>query len=179
MDTTQGFIYCAVLNGQGAAQEVTEYTKTWQEKTAWVWYHLDYTDESVGTWLTEHSGLSDLTIEILTSEDTRPRSLPADQGLLICLRGVNCNPGQDPDDMVSLRLWIGENRIITMRHRRAEAINDIRQALTQGHGPENMGDFLVFLCERLTDRMSDVVSDIDDKVDAMEDRCADDEAHCI
>jgi zinc transporter len=171
MDDSRGFIYCASLDGQGSAKELTEnYAAAWQHHESLIWFHLDYRAEAVTDWLTRETILSELTIEILTSEDTRPRSITADQGLLICLRGVNCNPGQDPDDMVSLRLWIGKNRIITMRHRRVEAIKDIRVALTQGQGPTDIGDFLVVLCERLTDRMADVVSDIDDRVDGLEEQ---------
>ncbi|MCF7972305.1 MAG: zinc transporter ZntB [Phycisphaerae bacterium] len=171
MNKSQGFIYCASLNGQGAAQEIKEdHAAVWHNNDSVTWFHLDYTDQAVKDWLSREHILSELTIEILTSQDTRPRSITADQGLLICLRGVNCNPGADPDDMVSLRLWIHKNRIITMRHRRVEAINDIRNALTQGQGPNDIGDFLVVLCERLTDRMADVVGDIDDSVDALEDQ---------
>ena len=170
MDNMQGFIYGAVFDGHGSAQNIAEPCGgIWQANDALVWFHLDYKDQGVSDWLEKESGLSELTIEILTSDDTRPRSLSADQGLVICLRGVNCNPGADPDDMVSLRLWIGKNRIITMRHRRVEAINDIRTALAQGTGPRDMGDFLVFLCDRLTDRMTDVIGEIDDRVDALED----------
>ena len=72
--------------------------------------------------------------------------------------------------MVSLRLWIGKNRIVTMRHRRVEAINDLRAALAEGNGPQDIGDFLVFLCEKMTDRMADVVGDIEDSVDVLEDQ---------
>ena len=60
-----------------------------------------------------------------------------------------------------------------MRRRRIEAVNDIRNALVEGSGPKDIGDFLVFLCERLTDRMTDVVGDIDDRVDAREDEILD------
>jgi zinc transporter len=171
MGSEQGFIYGAELDGQGSAREISEkYGAAWQGNAALIWYHLDYTEPAVLEWLRRESGLSELTIEILTSSDTRPRSIPADQGLLICLRGVNCNPGQDPDDMVSLRLWIGRNRIVTMRHRPVKAIDDLRTALAEGNGPRDIGDFLVFLCERLTDRVADVVGDIEDNVDALEDQ---------
>lgn len=176
MDRPQGFVFCATLDGQGAATEVDDnHATAWKRNNALIWFHLDYTDEAVMDWLIKDSSLSELTIEILTSDDTRPRSIAADRGLVICLRGVNCNPGEDPDDMVSLRLWIGKNRIITMRRRRVEAINDIRDALELGSGPKDIGDFLVFLCERLTDRMTDVVGEVDDRVDALEDELLDKE----
>jgi zinc transporter len=32
--------------------------------------------------------------------------LTVGQSLLVILRGVNLNPGADPEDMVSVRLWL-------------------------------------------------------------------------
>lgn len=46
---------------------------------------------------------------------TRPRVLPLAGGLLVNLRGVNLNPGADPEDMVSVRMWIDAERLISMR----------------------------------------------------------------
>ena len=176
MKQIKGLVYGMALDGQGGAQDIREdFSEEWQSSESLVWLHLDYMESDVQEWLVEYSGLSELTGEILTSEDTRPRSIAADQGLLICLRGVNCNPGEDPDDMVSLRLWGSANRIITMRHRRVAAINDIYTQLKEGSGPQSVGDFLTFLCERLTDRMADVVNTIEDTVDGLEDQILDKE----
>jgi zinc transporter len=170
MDDSQGFVFCAALDGKGSAHEIVgEYSKTWQNHDGTVWYHLDSSDPSVGEWLATHSGLSDLTVQTLVSEDTRPRVTAGDGGLVICLRGVNCNPGSDPDDMVSLRLWVSENRVLTMRRRRMEAINDIRASLGDGSGPSGSGNFLVSLCDTLTRRIASVVDEIDEGVDGLED----------
>ena len=170
MINSQEFVHCAVLDGSGAATEVQgDPTAVWREESRPVWYHLDYSDESAQSWLDVDSGLSDLTIQMLISEDTRPRITPADGGLVICLRAVNCNPGADADDMVSLRLWITGNRILSMRRRKVEAINDIRASFNHGNGPANSGGFLVFLCDAITRRIADVVSDIDEGVDSLED----------
>lgn len=165
-----GFVYCAVLDGNGAAEEIEkDYDRAWKENTGTVWFHLDFSDEQAKEWLSAQSGLTELTIEMLISEDTRPRVTAADGGMVICLRAVNCNPGYDADDMVSLRLWIKENRILSMRRRRVEAINDIRSSLTDSQGPINSASFLVTLCETITQRIADVVGEIDEGVDGLED----------
>jgi zinc transporter len=133
---------------------------------ATVWFHLDFSDDSARDWLDTRSNLSEITIQMLVSDDTRPRITPADGGLLICLRAVNCNPGSDPDDMASLRLWTTSNRFLSMRRRRVAAIDDIRSAFLQGDGPTGSGDFLAFLCDRLTHRVAEVAGEIDGGVDA-------------
>ena len=127
MTIDHGFVFCASLDGRGAASEIMDNQgRVWLESSETVWFHLDFSDIAAREWLDTTSGLSELTVEMLVSEDTRPRVSIADGGLLICLRAVNCNPGSDADDMVSLRLWITGNRILSMRRRRVEAVSDIR-----------------------------------------------------
>ena len=102
-------------------------------------------------------------------EETRPRAVAYDDGLLLILRGVNCNPGSDPEDMVSLRMWFDKDRIISMRQRRVMAIDDMNKAIVSLKGPTSPSHFLTMVSERITDRMGDVVSEIDDSVDELED----------
>ncbi len=85
------------------------------------------------------------------------------------LRGVNLNPGADPDDMISLRVWLEPNRIISIRHRKVMAVDDIRKSVLEGDGPTDVGDFLFRLSRGLAYRIGDVLSQIDDEVDALED----------
>jgi zinc transporter len=92
-----------------------------------------------------------------------------EQGLLLILRGVNFNPGADPEDMVALRAWIEEDRIITMRQRRVTAVDEIREAVDRGEGPTSKNDFIAMVVERLTERIKSVVDEIDDQVDELDD----------
>ena len=171
MQLPKGFVWSAVLDGQGSAQDLEAgQMQSWKNKDGIIWVHLDYTEDEVKKWLEKESGLSLLTCEALVTDETRPRIASTDNGLLITLRAVNCNPGADPDDMVSIRLWLNENRIITMRHRRVEAINDIKKTFEKGNGPTNSGEFLVMLTERLTHRIVDTADGIDEGVDSLEDQ---------
>ncbi|MDX1561527.1 MAG: zinc transporter ZntB, partial [Gammaproteobacteria bacterium] len=120
-------------------------------------------------WLMQRAGLDPLIAEALSAGETRPRSAATDDGLLVILRGVNTNPGADPEDMVSVRVWIERDRIISVRRRRLLSVQDIRAALADGVGPKSSGDFLIMLLERIAARIGDVVGRIDDAVDAIED----------
>lgn len=71
--------------------------------------------------------------------------------------------------MVSIRMWFDEHRIISMRHRRVMAIEDINKSIEIGKGPDSVNDFLVMVANKLVDRMGDVISEIDDSVDELED----------
>ena len=63
-----------------------------------------------------------MLVEAPLEQETRPRSLRVGDSLLVVLRGVNLNPGADPEDMVSVRLWLDAYRVITIRDEKLMAI---------------------------------------------------------
>lgn len=134
----------------------------------WLWMHLDYSRPAVQAWMYRYSQLHELTVEALLQAETRPRCVVADNGLLIFLRGVNLNPGADPEDMVSLRIWMGEGRIYTLGLRHLLSLDDLRELMARGTGPEGQGDFLVMLVNLLLDRVGRVIDDLYDRVDELE-----------
>ncbi len=170
MNGSSGLVFSYILDGTGGGHNITwEDIKHWIPEKGILWLHLDYKNEGVQKWLKEESQLNAVICEALLEEETRPRAVTYDDGLLLILRGVNCNPGSDPEDMVSLRMWYDKDRIITMRHRRVMAIDDIHNAIESSKGPTSPPDFLIKVSEHITDRMGDVVSEIDDNVDELED----------
>lgn len=157
------------LDGQGAGTELD-----WSGICSWnrqgiLWAHLDYTESKTHQWLEHKSGLDPMVLEALLAEDTRPRCVSYPSGLLVILRGVNLNPGAEPDDMVSLRVWLEPQRIISIRHRKVMAVDDIRKSILAGDGPTDAGDFLYCLTRGIAYRIGDVLEQIDDDVDALED----------
>lgn len=165
-----GLIFAYVLDGRGGGQAL-DWTglEQWRPDDGILWIHLDYTKQKVQQWLTASSGLNELSIEILREQDTRPRILNSEEGLFLILRAVNPNPGADPEDMVSLRMHYSARRIITMRQRPVAALEDITRAVESGNGPEDAGDFMVMVADRIADRLGEIVSDINDQADELED----------
>ena len=169
MAEDEGLIYAARLDGAGGGEALDwEGVRAWRPGHGALWLHLNRHAADAQRWLAEESGLGALVVEALLAEETRPRCQPIGEGLLLILRGVNLNPGADPDDMVSLRLWIEAERIVSVRLRRLMAVDDLRRALAEGHGPAGVADFVPALAGRLTERMGPVLQDIDDEIDAME-----------
>lgn len=174
----EGLVSAIILDGKGGGRFCDwDDVHSWSSEEGVIWLHLNYMNENTLKWLQEESGLNPVTAEALTTEETRPRLFSHENGLAVILRGVNMNPGSDPDDMVSIRAWIEPTRIITVRHRRVMAIEDLRQSLKEGEGPTNSGDFLAQLCDRLSERMSSVLSEIDDTVDDLEDQVLEQESY--
>jgi zinc transporter len=98
-------------------------------------------------------------------------------GLLLTLRGINPNPGTDPEDMVAVRLWSDGRRIITTRRRRLSAAAEISVELDNGRGPRDASEFVESLTDKMVQRMSDVIDDIGDEVDDLEEKVLTMESH--
>ncbi len=140
----------------------------WSSGDGILWIHHDAENEAARGWLEEESGLDPMIAAALTAGETRPRTLVTERGLLLVLRGVNLNPGADPEDMVSLRVWLESDRIVTSRRRPLMAIQDLRSSIEAGHAPQTAGTFLLALIERLAERIGDVVAGIHERIDDME-----------
>lgn len=134
----------------------------------WRWIHLSTESPQAAGWLREHSGIDRHLAETLLSPETRPRCEQVGDGLLLILRGVNLNPGSEPEDMVSIRMWIEGNRVISTRRRRLLAVQALREKYEGGRGPATIGDFLIALANGLLDRMAPVIAELDDEADALE-----------
>jgi len=170
MNESNGLICAWILDGKGGGRQVdwSEANAFQTDRDNWLWLHFDYSNPMVQDWLYVHSGLSELTVEALKQTETRPRVVSADGGLMVFLRAVNLNPGAEPDDMVSARLWLDERRVISLRQRRLMSVDDLRAALAAGKGPRSSSELLTMLVEGLLDRIERVVEVIYGHIDDLE-----------
>ncbi|MFC6673719.1 zinc transporter ZntB [Marinobacterium aestuariivivens] len=166
-----GLIYAFVMDRRGGARELSwDETGQWQPQQGVLWLHFDYTCDAARQWLRNDSGLDPLVVDALLTEETRPRATPVGDALLLALRGVNLNPGADPEDMVSIRLYVTADLIVSSRKRQLLSVSDLVEKMRRGRGPLGSGDFLVELTDRLVARMSDIVDDFEDRVADLEEQ---------
>jgi zinc transporter len=143
-----------------------------------LWLHWDRSHPQTRTWLLHDSGLSEFACELLLEENTRPRLLPmADEQLLLFLRGVNLNPGAEPEDMVSVRIFAQAQRVISLRLRPLRASDEMLQLLEQGRGPKSASELLLLMGELLTEKVQGLVSDLSELVDLEEEKVEADERY--
>lgn len=175
--TDPTFLRSFVIDKKGRGQKIDfEEVQQWSPEQGMLWVHLDVSDPHASRWLTKEAKLPAIAVDTLLAGETRPRSMVNDEGMLAVLRGVNMNPGADPEDMVSIRIWIDAHRIISSRRRRLLSIDDICEALHSGNGPTTPGNFLALLIERLADRIGGFVDSIEDRMDDAEDEISKDKA---
>lgn len=164
------FAYGLDGKGGGTALAVQDIEQQLAQKHS-TWVHLDANHPDTRTWVeTKMADLDSSIVEALLADETRPRMSQFNDGLLLILRGVNLNTNADPEDMVSIRLWVDENRIISLWRRELKAVGDIEEKLKSGFGPKDTGEFICMLSSRLVERMEPVLTELDDNTDELEER---------
>jgi zinc transporter len=177
MSEEDGLLHAYVLNSGGPA-EARDWTTLAEPVPAkgYVWLHLDRSVEQSQSWLIEQSGLDPVVSEALLAPETRPRSTRFETGVLVILRAVNLNPGADPEDMVSLRIWIEPKRIISLRSRRVMAVGDLLARIERGQAPKSPTGLLILLADRVAAHIEPVIAEIEDALDDLEEQTATEEA---
>ncbi|MDX1778016.1 MAG: zinc transporter ZntB [Thermodesulfobacteriota bacterium] len=166
---SNGLIYGFIFDGKGGGKKIDlEEVRSWKSEQGILWLHFDYTSEEAQNWILNYSGLDGVPAEALLTEETRPRTIIFDDAALMALRGVNLNPDSDPEDMVSVRLWIDKYKIISTRRRPLLSISDIADSLKKKEGPKTTGDFIDDLTDWLITRMEGTIEGIEDRLAQLE-----------
>ena len=164
-------LFGRVLDGKGGARAIG-----WDEARDWrpdaagelLWVHMCRTVPGVQAWLMNTLGIPEPTAELLTSDATRPRAFREGEALVATLRGINFNPGAEPEDMVSMQVWCDGQRLVTLRRVALQTPRDTRAELDEGRGPVDAGSLITSLTEHLIGRMGPVILDLDEAIDCLE-----------
>jgi zinc transporter len=173
-DTYEGggpLLFGRVLDGKGGGRSID-----WEEAKHWVpaspaevlWLHLHCGIEGLKDWLQAHFGMTEPTAELMVSDDSRPRSFREGETLIATLRGINLNPGAQPEDMVSLHLWSDGTRMVTVRNIPLQTPRHVLRDIDSGHGPVDVGKLITELVEVMIARMSRSIVDMNLRIDELE-----------
>jgi zinc transporter len=180
VDQDSALLHAFVLDGQGGARSITRHELDGLQlgEQESLWLHWDRGQEQSQRWLREHSGLDEFSCDLLLEENTRPRLLPLPRDeLLLFLRGINRNPGAEPEDMVSVRIFADARRVISLRLRPLLATDALIADLLAGKGPRTSSELLLELARHLTNRVDDLIAELSDQLDVEEDRLDADERY--
>ncbi|MFV9681583.1 zinc transporter ZntB [Pseudomonas sp. NY15367] len=179
-DQESALLHAFVLDGRGGARSISrdQLDSLQLGEHESLWLHWDRSQEQARRWLFESSGLDEFACGLLLEENTRPRLLPLPNNeLLIFLRGVNRNPGAEPEDMVSVRIFADARRVISLRLRPLLATDALIADLLAGKGPKTSSELLLELARHLTSRVDDLILELSEQLDEEEDRLDDNERY--
>lgn len=134
----------------------------------WTWLHFARADAAACAWIRDGARLSDDLQDALIEEDTQPRSAELDDGVLLILRGPNKEARSETDELVSLRIFATESRVITVRVKPFAPIYALAERVERGRGPKDPGAFLDQLVETTLERLEARLDRLGLRVDAME-----------
>lgn len=165
-------LYGRVLDGKGGGRRID-----WAEAQGWtpkdegevLWLHLCRSRPGVQDWLESDLGIPEPTAELLVSDLTRPRAFRDGDTLVATLRGINFNPGSEPEDMVSMQLWSDGRRVVTLRRLPLQTPRDTLAEIDAGHGPTDAGALITWLTEHMIAHMNTAIIDMNQSIDEMED----------
>lgn len=143
------------------------------EGGATLWVHLDLTRDRARDWLRKESGLMPLVADALLVDETRPRAQAIGDGLLVILRGINLNEGAEPDELISIRVWVEPGRVITLREQKFRTISALRERSEAGRAPLTGGAFVAAIAEGLGGRIGESVENLRDMLDDIEETMLD------
>jgi zinc transporter len=149
------------LDNQKVAKEV--------ENEGLTWVHLDANNQSTKNWLNQEVYYLDhLVIDALIAEETRPRIIEFASGILVILRGIGRD--EKSQEMVSIRMWIDDQRIITIQRKEMKAVWDVCQNIDSKKTIKNSGEFLYNLIYQILIDTSEKVNLFNEKIDNLEDK---------
>jgi zinc transporter len=171
MDNPDWLIAAYKVNKKGETTKFTNLDATFleTEDTDFSWIHMEAKAPQTEKWLYEESGLDDIWVMSLLAQDTRPSvSYLSNGAMIIILRGINLNENEEPEDMVSIRLYVDRSRVISVRLRKLKAVEEIERRLDSGEGPVTSSEFISTLVHLLCNRLDPTFGQMNEELDDIE-----------
>lgn len=162
----RSLLWALQINENGESQPIALAELAAQgDENGYSWIHIQADTFDTQETLVQ-IGLQPSIVEGLCVSETRPRALQFENGMLIYLRGINRNPQADPEDMVSLRVWVTDKGIVTARrtNRKLLSVQDVKETVEAGFAPKTPVDLLLSLIGRIAERINETVDSLDEEL---------------
>lgn len=167
MEETKACLLSYSLDGNGSGHSVDLSTVS-ADDARFIWIHLNGRHSDAKKFLRDQMGLDPVIVKSMLAEEMRPRLEEVNNNALLMLRGINFNPGPAPEDLVSIRLWISGNRIVSVGRRKSRTVADMDDRIRHGRGPKRVGEFVAMLCASLNDGIEPALQELEETTDKLE-----------
>lgn len=151
---------------EASAKQAAEDTEEIDEP---IWLHVNVADEGAALKLQQAAPYMDAAmVEAMCAPDTRPHVEDFGNEYLIILRGMNMNPQEDPEDMVSLRIWSDGKHIISAERRPVMAVRKLIDRLKSSTKRVMPSEIIVGLATQLIEHMGTPIDALLEEVDELE-----------
>ena len=139
-----------------------------EKETEYQWIRVQNHQPSDNVEVFSQLGLSPIVVQGLLAPETQPRLSKLAGGFLLVLRGVNTHTHAEPDDMVSVRLWIEPKRIISVQVRHVLSVDEISESCEAGDAPTTVSRFVFELIDRISSKIETMVRKLVEQLDELE-----------
>ncbi|RTK92403.1 MAG: hypothetical protein EKK61_04620 [Rickettsiales bacterium] len=132
------------------------------------WIHLNVKSLKTRQWLSKY-GLEKVWVEALTARESRPRFIRIDDDtFFINLRGINPLKNNEPHDLLSLRIYVTKNLIITTKIYDLMAIKQLQNDVNKDNPPLTTAIFISKLIDYINQDIESVIFKIHEEIDNLE-----------
>ncbi len=132
-----------------------------------LWVHLEGRDEADLARLKSSRDIPGVAASALIATETRPRCDPIDDGAIVNLRGIgDCDPA-DSDRLVSIRLWVTDNKVTSLSRRTLAATQTVVAKMEAGKIRDS-GDLVAAFAWAISVQLDPEVSRLGDMLDDVE-----------
>lgn len=148
-----------------------------QQDVVYRWLHFDLATAGLEGWC--HVTLPPLAARALLAVKTRPHVENHEEGLIATFRGVNFNEGAELEDMVSLRLWMTDRLVVTVRRERVFAMEDLANQMRSHDAPPTPARLVARVTEHLVARIEQISLDLELRTDQLEEAVYDNDSRDV
>jgi zinc transporter len=160
-------VECGLLVNDGAFRRLTVEEAEGYRGPGFVWLHLHGWDEGDRGLLKRQDYIPEVAASALIATETRPRCDRIDFGAIVNLRGPGELDPNDSDRLVSIRLWVHENRVTSVSRRRMTATKHV-MALMEAGKINDPGDLVAAYARAISGELDPQVAELGDTLDEVE-----------
>jgi len=162
-------VYSYKVNNQGKAININSMPEVISDQE-YCWFHLSANHKKSMEWLMKHTTMSSVAMEMLLSKDSRPNVVQFPKGVLLTLRAVNIDNELSKEVFNAINIWISDSYVITSRHIKILAINDLADQFENDQVPPSKSSLILQLIHHLQKRVVAVVRELEDQIEHVEGR---------
>ncbi len=132
-----------------------------------LWLHIDGRETKAAHWIAAQDDIPEIARRALMAVETRPRAEFIGKGALINLRSIGATPEDDPDPLVSIRLWAERGRVISVSFRSPQSLEQVVESFKYG-AINDPGDLIAAFADAITSDLDPEIASIGDQLDDCE-----------
>ena len=158
---------CGLLVEDGNVRRLTIEEAEAYRGPGFLWLHLHGWDEEDFALLRRQDHIPDVAASALIATETRPRCDAIEDGAIVNLRGPGELDPSDSDRLVSIRLWVHQNRVTSVSRRTMSATQAVMAKMEAGE-IQDPGDLVAAYARNISTELDPEVADLGDCLDDIE-----------